>query len=159
MEAWQHWHKARDAREFFRSVPRTVSEMERWRVVADEGVDALALPVSHGGGSGVSDPTANRAIWLADHDDSVRAEAIKKVRQCEERIGAALIVIEYVRTYLGEKYADSLELHYVDCLSISATAHELQAGRTTVKGRICVACDWLDSLPTSTIFGFRPPMV
>ena len=158
MEAWQHWRDAGDARTFFRAVAKAITDMERWRTIADEGVDALALPAS-GHGSGISDPTANRAIWLVDNDGRVRAEARRRLKACEDKVGAGLVVIAYVRRYLGARYAEPLDAHYIEGESIRSTAARLGVGVTTAKGRIAVACDWLDALPTSTIFGFRPPVL
>lgn len=151
-EPWHYWRDAGGARAFFSSAAKAVKDMERWRVIADEGVDALALP-SSGHGSGVSDPTANRAIWLADHDDAARREAMEKLEECERLIGAALIVISTVRKGLGSAYGDALDRHYIDGHTLGSIAEDLGVTKSAVHQRIGVALDWCDSQPVTYLFG------
>ena len=150
MEPWQLLRDAGSARAFFAQVRRAVKDMEEWRYIADEGADAFAVTGTGGASSAVSDPTANRAIWLADHDEAIRANAVEHILHCESLIGAGLAIIAVVRRELGDKYAAVLDGYYIDCWSWASVADECGISKSTAFERRDIALDWLDSAPLLT---------
>lgn len=152
MEAWQLYRDAGSARAFLASVRRSVRELDEWRYVMDEGADAYSVTSDSIGGGWVSDPTAARAIYLADNDGRVRARARKHVADCETVIGAGLELIAHVRDGLGEIYADALDAHYIDGMTLRIIAEDSGVTKSAIQQRIDVACDWADSQPLKRLF-------
>lgn len=153
-QAWQLLRDAGNARMFFAQVRRAVRDMDEWRLIAEEGAEVLSTGGSGSAPSDVSDPTANRAIWLADNDDAIRADARRQLRRCEDMVGAGLVVIAYIRRGLGAKYADALECHYIDGLSLRVIAEDGGITKSAAQQRIAVACDWCDSQPLTGMVKF-----
>lgn len=149
-DSWQLFASSDGSRSFFAKVRGCVTAMVEYRLIVDEGADALAS--KSGGGNGEHDPTASRAIFLAEHDDKVREDAKRKLEECEDYVGAGLTVTESVRRGLGERYADCLEYRYIDCYSISRTAEELECSTSTVKRDTDIAHDWVDSQTVEGLF-------
>ena len=97
-----------------------------------------------------SDPTASQATYRVD-DLLPRLQALK-VEQIElqDRIGIALVLIEAVRTGLGERYASILEWRYIDDIRWGQIK-EYGIARTTGYELINIACDWIDSVGISKL--------
>lgn len=134
-----------DARSFFRSLKRARAKMDYWRLVSEEGLAALSRSGEHVGKSGTTgDPTASAAVNLADHDAGVRADAKRKMGECELAFRAAATAISSVRDGLGGSYADALQAHYVDGRTEAYCAETYGCSRSTLMNRIAVACDWCD---------------
>lgn len=142
-----------DSRAFFEAIRRAAPEIEYWHMVEREGAEALAAPSHDGGAHGIGDPTANRAVWLADNDGAVRARARREIARRTELVGAGLVAIAAVRDGLGAKYADALDAHYIDGDSYRDIAEAQGVSRKTVMLRVSVACDWCDSQPLAHLFG------
>lgn len=147
---WQIFTSADGSRSFFARVRGCVRAMVEYRIIIDEGADAI----QGGGGCGHSenDPTASRAIFLAENDDKVRADAKRKLEECEDVVGVGLAVTSTVRDRLGERYGDCLEYRYIDCLSIHQTAEEMNCSTSTVKRDTDIAHDWIDSQTIEGLF-------
>ncbi|MBQ9020580.1 MAG: sigma-70 region 4 domain-containing protein [Eggerthellaceae bacterium] len=133
-----------DAHEFFAGMMRQRRRADYWRMVLLDGVDAFGcgdvLPVTRP----LSDPTASRAVMFATTDSNLRADAQRHVDECELYLGAGLIAVESVRAGLGAKYADALDLHYMDGHTERDTADLMDVSRATVARWIGTALDWCD---------------
>ena len=139
--SWQIYISYKDARSFFRDIPRVIAMMDEARLIADYGVAAFG---QSGGGGANSSPTESMGIYLAMHQNSVIHQARQRVEECEEVIGTALQVVHAVRHGLGKKYADALDLHYIDCMSTSNAAETMEISARTLNRYIETACDWCD---------------
>lgn len=104
-----------------------------------------------GKGSGLSDPTANRAIRNVD----VLAEKLEALRAEEQEltrlIGDSLVIIQAVRDGLGERYGNLLEWRYIDCMSWSLILEEHGIKRYIGYYAVNVAFDWIDSVGVSRL--------
>ena len=103
-------------------------------------------------GSGISDPTASRAIYNVD----VLGEKLELLRAREaeliDYIGVTLAIIEGVREGLGSDYADILDQRYIDGLPwrdvcVGGSPVPLSTG----KHKVSIAFDWIDSLGISKV--------
>ena len=97
------------------------------------------------------DPTANAAIYRVDELDQLLAALRAEERELLRTIGEALAVIQGVREGLGDKYADALEWRYIDCRTWEYIRDECGVSRSTARGRIDVALDWVDSIGITRI--------
>lgn len=99
-----------------------------------------------GKGSGIGDPTANRAIRnvdvLADKLEALKAEEQELTRL----IGDSLVIIQAVRDGLGEEYGDVLEARYIDCWQWQRIADDYGIPRSTGHYLLNIAFDWIDSV-------------
>lgn len=99
-----------------------------------------------GKGSGLSDPTANRAIRnvdvLADKLEALKAEEQELTRL----IGDSLVIIQAVRDGLGEEYGDVLEARYIDCWQWQRVLDEYGVARSLGNYMLGIAFDWIDSV-------------
>ena len=150
MLAWQLYRDAGSSRRFMAQVRQAVKDMDYWRWVLEEGADAYT---SNGNGGGwVSDPTAARAIYLADNDDKVRAFARKQLRRCEFEVGAGLELVESIRRGMGDRYASALEAHYIDLMTLRMIAECEGVSKAAIQQRIDIALDWADCQPFARLF-------
>ena len=147
---WQLFAHSKDSRSFFSRVRGCVRAMTEYRLIIDEGAEALQ--VNGGNGHSEHDPTASRAIFLADNDDKARENAKAKLAECEDWVGVGLSVTSNVRDKLGENYADCLEYRYIDCFTIHRTAEEMECSTSTVKRTTDIAHDWVDSQTIEGLF-------
>ena len=93
-----------------------------------------------------SDPTAARACYNVD-ELSVKLAALRaEETELLERIGLALRIIHGIRRGLGDKYADVIELRYIDGMKWKDIAKDYEIPRSTGHELISVACDWVDSI-------------
>lgn len=152
-QPWQLFRAAGSTKQFMADVRQAVTDMDYWRYISDNGADAFTHDGN--GGGWVSDPTAARAIYLADNDGRVRANARRHVARCEIVIGAGLELIAHVREGLGEIYADALDAHYIDGMSLRIIAEDSGVSKSAIQQRIDVACDWADSQPLKRLFDLR----
>lgn len=143
-EEWAVFSAYTSARDFFRAMQAKRRAADYWREVSVEGIEAIQRSGERVGRGGISDPTANRAAAIVDIGDKVVQQARERLDECETFLAAGLIVIESVRIGLGAKYADALDLHYMDGLSERDTADMLGVSRSTVLRYISTACDWCD---------------
>lgn len=139
---WSVYASYRDSRAFFGAVRRAVPRMDELRYTLEFGMEFSGCAA--GRNPNPSDPTGNRAIYLADNEDALMRQAQRKIAQCEELIGVALVVIDAVRAGLGDRYADALDAHFVDCLSLHGCAHRLDISTSSVKRYLSIAQDWCD---------------
>lgn len=95
---------------------------------------------------GVSDPTANQAIYRADYLAN-RMESLKQEEhELIEFIGTSLRLLQHIRDGLGKRYGDILEWLYVDCLTWAEIRDTYHVPKSTGDEWRKVACDWVDSL-------------
>lgn len=96
---------------------------------------------------GITDPTANRAIYnvvvLADVLDRLRA----REGELERFIGVSLMIIARVREGLGHEYAEILDQRYIDGMEWRYVVVDgKRVSPSTGKRKLNVAFDWIDSL-------------
>ena len=144
LDAWQRFSQYPDARSFFRSMKRYRANADYWREVAVMGVDAMGSAGERISSPMPSNPTELQALRYLLNDGKMRERAQRKLDECEDYLGAALVAIEAVRVGLGEKYADALDLHYMDGHTERDTADLMDVSRATVARWIGTALDWCD---------------
>ncbi len=137
------------ARERFEHVRESVRRLDEVHALIMTGCDDWH-PES-GKGSGLSDPTANRAIRnvdvLADKLEALRAEEQELTRL----IGDALVIIQAVRDGLGEEYGDVLEARYIDCWQWQRVLDDFGIQKSTGHYMLNIAFDWIDSIGVSRL--------
>lgn len=105
--------------------------------------------------SGISDPTANRAIYtvdtLGDLLDALRAEET----ELETFIGESLKIIHAVNVGFGEIYAKLLDARYIDGLSWSDVHDSYGIAKSTGYYLLDIAFDWIDSIGVSKLLSGR----
>ena len=143
-EEYALYSAQRDTRSFFRAMKPTRKAAEYWNTVAVEGIEAFSHGRDGGHSSGIGDPTANRAAMIVDYGDKVVEHAREKLAECTTYLGAGLVVVESVRAGLGSKYADALDLHYMDGLDMHEAAEQMHVNKSTAARWISTACDWCD---------------
>ena len=105
-------------------------------------------------GSGIADPTAQRAIYNVD----VWGEKFAHLREIEsellEFIGVTLAIIEGVRRGLGNDYADILDQRYIDGLRwCDVEVDGKSVSSATGKRKVAIAFDWIDSVGLTGVLG------
>lgn len=137
------------ARERFERTRDAVGRLDEVHALIMTGCDDWH-PES-GKGSGLSDPTANRAIRNVD----VLAEKLEALRAEEQEltrlIGDSLVIIQAVRDGLGERYGNLLEWRYIDCMSWSLILEEHGIKRHIGYYAVNIAFDWIDSVGVSRL--------
>ena len=100
----------------------------------------------------VKDPTAAQAMA---HQSAIKAyEQMQAERDATtDELGAALVLLEGVRAAMGHKYADVLEMRYIDRFKWSQIAFELGISRTEAFRVLNVAHDWIDSYGWHALIG------
>lgn len=140
------------SRNRFVLVRKQVVEMDMLRAQLEEsGDDWHPQGVK---GSGISDPTANRAAYnvdvLGDKLDEMRA----RLEELEDSVGLALAIIEGVRVGLGDIYAELLDQRYIDGLPWKFVTYKGEVvKKSTGKAKVALAFDWIDSLGIAKILG------
>lgn len=98
-----------------------------------------------------ADPTASRAIYRVD-ELSEKLEALRaEERELEQLIGETLAIISAVRDGFGEIYANLLEWHYIDGMTIKQISDEKNLNRTYCYQLVDIAFDWIDSVGVSRL--------
>jgi len=92
----------------------------------------------------ISDPTAAAAIR---HQAALlRLEYLEKERNAIiDDLGGALILIDGIRTVLGHKYADVIELRYIDRFKWAEIAGEMNITAVHARRIERITHDWIDS--------------
>ena len=99
----------------------------------------------------ISDPTAQRAIYLVD-EVSEKLEALRSEEsELEAFIGDSLALIQAVNDGFGEIYATLLEARYIDRLTWSRIHDDFGIAKSTGYYLIGIACDWIDSVGVSRL--------
>lgn len=99
----------------------------------------------------ISDPTAQRAIYLVD-EVSEKLEALRSEEsELEAFIGDSLALIQAVNDGFGEIYATLLEARYIDRLTWSRIHDDFGIAKSTGHYLIGIACDWIDSVGVSRL--------
>lgn len=99
----------------------------------------------------ISDPTAQRAIYLVD-EVSEKLEALRfEEAELESFIGDSLALIQAVHDGFGEVYAMLLDARYIDGLAWSRIHEEYGIAKSTGHYLIGIACDWIDSVGVSRL--------
>lgn len=103
-------------------------------------------PPTVGSRPGTSDPTARQAIYTVE----TLADKIEQLHREEHEltafIGQSLVLIESVRTGLGERYANLLEARYVDLWEWETIYAAYDIKRANGNYLLNVAFDWIDSI-------------
>lgn len=142
--------------EYFEAVRRD-SVALRGYLSAIEDIESGEVNVSGGGesvhvsGGDVSSPVESELM--------ARVRMLDKLRESRDAalqsIGDALVVLDGVRAALGDSYADSVELHYIECETWERVAAALGVSAITCKRWRTRAFEWLDSQPTAYVVGLR----
>lgn len=133
------------ARQRFTETRRAVQRLDeiQWSII-NECEDWK--PPTNGVRVGISDPTANKAIYRTV-ELSAKLEALKREEHdLTAFIGQSLWLIECVRKGLGEKYANLLEARYIDLWSWQAIRDAYDIKRSNGNRLLGIAFDWMDSL-------------
>lgn len=93
-----------------------------------------------------SDPTAAQAEQRMGELDALISDVQTRIDANEEVVGEALKIIERMRTYLGRRHGDVVELYYVDCAQTwQEVADELRVSPTTVWRLRVEAYAWVEA--------------
>ena len=93
-----------------------------------------------------SDPTAAQAEQRMGELDALISDVQTRIDANEEVVGEALKIIERMRTYLGRRHGDALELYYVDrAQTWQEVAYELRVSPTTVWRLRVEAYAWVEA--------------
>lgn len=146
---WTTMGRLKATRMWFNQVRKSASSIEGCRRELSALLDAREYvePWSTGvGGSKslYSDPTASAAQARMDGLERAIDDARAELDAHVELVGKALSVIEGVRSEVGERQADVLELYYIDCAQTwSDVAFELRLSRDTVRLARDAALAWV----------------
>ncbi len=139
------------AREWFERVRRSAAAIEPCRQNLAALVEAKELmePWGTGGGGGSkaahSDPTATTAMSRMDGLEAAISDLRNELDAHVDIVGEGLKVLEAVRSVVGKKDAETLELYYVDCASTwSDVAAEMGLSVKTVRMMRDYALFWVD---------------
>ena len=93
-----------------------------------------------------SDPTASEAQARMDGLDEQIGRVRVRYDECVRVVGECGEVLDAMRRELGERYADVLELYYVDCADTwSEVSWEMGRHRDTVRAWRDDAVAWIDA--------------
>lgn len=96
---------------------------------------------------GISDPTAQKAIYNVDVLSSVLDKLRQREGELEQFIGTTLMIISRVAEGLGKDYAQILDQRYIDGLEWKdVRVNGVGINISTGKRKVSIACDWIDSL-------------
>lgn len=94
---------------------------------------------------GITDPTATRAIYLAEVWNKKLVKLERREKVLLELIGGTLRDIEEVRVFLGGEHAAILDQRYIDGLSWRDVEYRgKRIARSTGKLKVAQAFEWLD---------------
>lgn len=134
----------KSAAAFFWAVHRDVTALRAVDRDIAAGVDSMPQTGGGGRGSGISKPTENRALFLMTSGAAwLQALQDKRERLIYE-IGCGLMVCEFVRDGLGEKYGAILEAKYIDQMIWRDVAERFGYSESHAKRLGGIALDWLD---------------
>lgn len=135
-----------DAREWFDDVRRAAIALGP----AEAELAALYGPGSPAG-VGVRSGSAGDGGMLAKAMSASRLR--DEVAELEHVVGAALKVVAGVRAGMGERYADALELRYIDAMPWDEVAERIGCKRRRAMELRDIACDWVDSVGMACVAG------
>lgn len=127
-------------RDDLESVRDAVGRLERVRLLIETGGDDWRAPSVKG--SGISDPTAARALARMKALEGLEAEQaeLEAVADWGRRL------ISGIGRGLGIKYAQTLEGYYLGRLSWAEVARRLGVSKSTALLWRDTACEWADSV-------------
>jgi hypothetical protein len=103
-------------------------------------------PVYGSMGGSCSNPTQAEALGRISGLDDQIALLTAKVNESERTVGDCLMMLDAMRCELGERYADVLELYYIDCADTwTEVALEMGRHRDTVRMWRDEAIAWIDA--------------
>ena len=143
------------AREWLELVRQAASEIEPLQreltALEDARRDCLpwqtksSMPYASMGGTH-SDPTASEAQARIGGLDSQIMRIRSAYDECTSVVGECLAILGTMRRELDERYADVLELYYIDCADTwSDVANELGRHRDTIRAWRDEAIEWIDA--------------
>ena len=103
-------------------------------------------PPTVGSRPGTSDPTARQAIYTVETLADKLEQLHREEHDLTAFIGQSLVLIESVRTGLGERYANLLEARYVDLWDWETIYAAYDIKRANGNYLLNVAFDWMDSI-------------
>lgn len=128
------------AREIFEQCRDACERIEELTFAIDNGGGQRKGEPTHGGG--ISDPTASRALYLAEHMPLLIAERDELIAF----VGECMRIIDGIRIAFTSEYAACVEMRYIDGMRICDIAVELGVSKATVNRRISVAFDYIDAV-------------
>lgn len=140
------------AKDRFKSARRAVVRLHQVQLAIMNRCEDWRPPSANSRTKSVKpDPTAAAAIYNVDTLEGKLGVLRAEEEELKEEIGEALVLVEAVRKGLGEKYADVLELRYIDCTTWADVKERTGMARRTARDCIDVACDWIDSVGLTRI--------
>ena len=103
-------------------------------------------PPTVGSRPGTSDPTARQAIYTVETLADKLEQLHREEHELTAFIGQSLVLIESVRTGLGERYANLLEARYIDLWDWETIYAAYDIKRANGNYLLNVAFDWMDSI-------------
>lgn len=132
------------AREFFGEVRRAHGRIEELTSQIECG-----FPPARSGGPAApgykADPVGARVAEMMDRE----ADAERELEQLEDLVGEARGVCDGVRAYLGDRYGEVLERHYVDAVTWGEVAAAIGVTERWCRHLRDVALDYVDSVGTA----------
>lgn len=134
-----------DSRAFFAAARRASLALPGLRAAVAAG----EVDTGGGGGRGqrraaFPDPTANRAIFLAEVEPGLIAREAERLRRAEDLVACAASVIAAVSAAFGAKYAGALEARFLEDLTWEEAARRCGCSRRAVIDRSDIALDLID---------------
>lgn len=146
-----------DSRAFFAAARRASLSLPGLRAAVAAG----EVDTGGGGGRGqrrvaFPDPTASRAIFLAEVEPGLIAREAERLRRAEDLVSCASSVIAAVAAAFGAKYADALEARFVDDLTWEDAARRCGCSRRAVIDRSDIALDLIDMHGVRWVLSYLP---
>lgn len=128
------------AREMFEQCRDACERIEELTFAIDNGGGQRKGEPTHGGG--ISDPTASRAIYLAEK----MPELIAERDELTAYVGECMRLVNGICIAFTQEYAACVEMRYIDCMNVCDIADELGISPGTVRNRISTAFDYIDAV-------------
>lgn len=153
------WRRARSWLERVRAASSAIEPLVREIAALEEAMRTVQPWQSSGhDGGGThgthSDPTASQAERRMAELAEVIADRRRRLEAAQDVVGECGAMLDRMRSALGDRHADALELYYVDrAPTWSAVACEMGCGKTRVWQLRCEAYAWLEQHCRNLVHG------
>lgn len=139
-----------NAKERFKETRKAIVRLDEVKsLIMNDGEDWRPQQVK--AKAGISDPTANRAIYNVDTLGDIREALHAEETELETFIGDSLKIIHAVNVGFGEIYATLLEARYIDGRPWSDVYDDYGIVKSTGHYLLDIAFDWIDSIGVSRL--------
>ena len=139
-----------NAKERFKQTRKAVARLDEVKALIMNDGDDWKPPQARAK-TGISDPTANRAIYAVDTLGDLLEALRSEEDELETFIGESLKIIHAVNVGFGEIYATLLEARYIDGLTWADVHNAYGIAKSTGHYLLDIAFDWIDSIGVSKL--------